>query len=209
MILVLLESLAMVELAPVTDIRRNGMNVFVLCTGRCGSLTFSKACAHMTNYTSGHETRISHIGEERLAYADDHIEIDNRLSWVLGRLDRAYGDSGAYVHLTRDRAAVARSLSKRSKFGIMKAYKQGVLMKAYQRGLLFDPKARSSNFEIALDYIETVESNIALFLANKSNVTRVRLETAMEDFPVFWRKIGAEGDMAAAVREWDARYNAS
>ncbi|MGH6950557.1 MAG: hypothetical protein ACREH4_06775 [Vitreimonas sp.] len=185
------------------------MNVFVLCTGRCGSLTFSKACAHITNYTSGHETRISHIGEERLAYADRHIEIDNRLSWVLGRLDRVYGDSAAYVHLTRDRAAVAKSLRKRSTFGIMKAYKQGVLMKAYQRGALLDPKTRSSDLEIAHDYIETVESNIALFLANKSKVTPVRLETAQEDFPAFWRNIGAEGDMEAAVREWGARYNAS
>lgn len=185
------------------------MNVFVLSTGRCGSLTFSKACAHMTNYTSGHETRISRIGEERLAYADNHIEIDNRLSWVLGRLDRVYGDGAAYVHLTRDRAAVAKSLCKRFDYGIMKAYKNGILMKAFQRRALIDPKVRSSNLEIALDYIETVESNIALFLANKSNVTRVRLETANEDFPVFWRKIGAEGDMEAAVREWSARYNAS
>ena len=185
------------------------MNVFVLCTGRCGSVTFSKACAHITNYTSGHETRISQIGDERLAFADNHIEVDNRLSWVLGRLDRVYGDKAAYVHLTRDRAAVAKSLSKRFTFGIMKAYRQGVLMKGYQRRALLDPRMRSSNLDIALDYIETVESNIALFLANKSNVTRVRLETAKEDFPVFWRTIGAEGDMTAAVGEWSARYNAS
>ena len=28
-------------------------NVFVLCPGRCGSQTFSTACKHLTNYTSG------------------------------------------------------------------------------------------------------------------------------------------------------------
>ena len=78
------------------------MNVFVLCTGRCGSTTFSKAASHMTNITAGHETRCSLIGNLRLAYPPSHIEVDNRLSWFLGRLDCTYGKNACYVHLQRD-----------------------------------------------------------------------------------------------------------
>ncbi len=63
------------------------MNVFVLGTGRCGTTTFMKACRHVTNCTSGHETRVNHVGPERLSYPSNHIEADNRLSWFLGRLD--------------------------------------------------------------------------------------------------------------------------
>lgn len=56
------------------------MNVFVLNSGRCGSTTFIAACRHITNYSSGHESRATLIGEERLAYPTQHIEADNRLS---------------------------------------------------------------------------------------------------------------------------------
>ena len=82
-------------------------NVFVLCTGRCGSTTFDRACRHMTNWTAGHETRSHLTGPDRFAYPPRHIEADNRLSWMLGRLEQAYGADAAYVHLTRDAEAVA------------------------------------------------------------------------------------------------------
>ena len=59
------------------------MNVFVLCTGRCGSVTLYKICKHIQNFTSGHESR----KKLDFKYQENHIEIDNRLSWFLGRLD--------------------------------------------------------------------------------------------------------------------------
>lgn len=31
------------------------MNVFVLCTGRCGATTFHRACEHIENYSAGHD----------------------------------------------------------------------------------------------------------------------------------------------------------
>ena len=89
------------------------MNVFVLCTGRCGSTTFARAAEHATNFSVGHESRKRLIGAERFAYADNHIEVDNRLSWMLGRLDDHYGERARYVHLTREREAVARSFLQR------------------------------------------------------------------------------------------------
>ena len=64
------------------------MNVFVLNTGRCGSVTFIEACRHIHHYSAAHESRATYIGEQRLAYAANHIEADNRLCWFLGRLDK-------------------------------------------------------------------------------------------------------------------------
>ncbi|MES9978612.1 MAG: hypothetical protein ABW107_07665, partial [Candidatus Thiodiazotropha sp. 6PLUC5] len=67
------------------------MNIFILNSGRCGSTTFIKACEHITNYTTGHETRAHLTGDKRIDYPDNHIEADNRLSWILGRIDNKFG----------------------------------------------------------------------------------------------------------------------
>jgi len=176
------------------------MNIFVLNTGRCGSTTFIKACQHMTNYSALHESRARYIGSRRLAYPANHIEADNRLSWYLGRLDREYGDNAFYVHLMRDRVATAESFRRREQFGIMKAYREGVLMEG---------TADQSALDIAADYVDTVEANIALFLKDKSNTMEVHLENAKADFAAFWQRIGAQGDLQAALREWDTAHNDS
>ena len=85
------------------------MNIFVLSTGRCGSMTLDKFCKHITNYTSAHESR----NNLDFKYPPNHIEIDNRLSWFLGRLDKIYGDDAFYVHLKRDDLKVAKSYQNR------------------------------------------------------------------------------------------------
>jgi hypothetical protein len=177
------------------------MNVFILNTGRCGSTTFIEACRHITNYTAGHETRVQLIGTDRLAYPPNHIEADNRLSWMLGRLDAAYGDNAWYVHLTRNRAQVAASFARRTDFGIMKAYREGIL--------LHEGQGQASAESLAQDYIDTVETNIALFLKNKPHTMNCLLEQAREDFKRFWSWIGAHGNLDAALAQWDVRHNAS
>jgi ferritin-like protein len=53
-------------------------------------MTFIRACRHITNYTAGHETRSTLLGEDRIAYPRQHIEADNRLSWMLGKLGKKY-----------------------------------------------------------------------------------------------------------------------
>jgi hypothetical protein len=176
------------------------MNVFILNSGRCGSTTFIKACRHITNYTAAHESLLSETGKNRLAYPPDHIEADNRLSWFLGRLDNKYADDAFYVHLKREPDAVAASFSRRIDFGILKAYEQGILM--HQQHQL-------SAHEIALDYIETVNSNIDLFLKDKSRKIDVAVESVEEDFADFWQLIGAEGELDKALAEWKINYNAS
>ena len=176
------------------------MNIFVLNTGRCGSTTFVKACQHITNYTSAHESRSGLLGEDRFNYPEDHIEADNRLSWVLGRLDSIYGDRAFYVHLKRDDSDTARSFVRRYSGGIIKAYRTDILM-----GL---PDA-SSPMSVALDYCDTVKSNIDLFLKGKSRKMEIRLEDADRHFVQFWQEIGAEGDFHAAMAEFSICYNAS
>jgi hypothetical protein len=175
------------------------MNVFVLSTGRAGSTTFAKACAHITNYTSGHESRRGTIGSKRLEYPANHIESDNRLSWLLGRLHERYGDDAFYVHLIRDREATARSFDVRWEWhhSIIRAYVQGILC------------SEACNQEACLDYWDTVNANIRIFIAGRPRAATVRLEHAAQDFATFWDDIGAEGNKEEALRQWSIPHNAT
>jgi hypothetical protein len=128
------------------------MNVFVLCTGRCGSLTFVRACSHFSNYAAAHESRVGAVGAHRLDFPPRHIEADNRLSWLLGRLDRAWGDRAFYVHLLRDPDAVARSFVHRFDRGIMRAY--------HQDGILRKLPSDTTPLEVALDYCDTLITGV-------------------------------------------------
>jgi hypothetical protein len=176
-------------------------NVFVLCTGRCGSTTIVRAMEHSTNYSAGHETRSHLLGDARLAYPPRHFEADNRLSWFLGRLETAFGQSAFYVHLTRDVEDVVRSMVARKDIGIMLAYSQGLVMNGQKR----NPGASDEAF--ARDLVETVTANITDFLRDKPHQMAFRLERASTDFPELWRRIGATGDMPSAMAEFMFRHN--
>ncbi len=176
------------------------MNVFVLNTGRCGSTTFIEACKHISNFSAGHETRTAHLGDAHLDYPANHIEADNRLSWFLGRLDRSYGNKALYVHLTRDTAETAKSFTKRYSYGIIQAYRSAILLDLPEDA---DPMA------VSLDYCETINSNIELFLKDKTYRMSFSLENAHKDFRTFWAAIGAEGDLNAALKEWDVPHNSA
>lgn len=179
------------------------MRVFVLCTGRCGSTTFGAAVQHCTNFTSGQESRNHLIGPARLHYPDNHIEIDNRLSWALGKLDQTYGDTAHYVHLLRDPETVAQSFTTRHKYGLMKAYREGILSKHHNR----TPNAPV--IDVARELVDTITTNIQSFLKDKTNTMTVHVETIDQDFPAFWHWIGAQGDLPAALQEWSTRHNAT
>lgn len=176
------------------------MNVFILNTGRCGSTTFIKACKHITNFTAAHESQSGLIGVAHFNYPENHIEADNRLSWFLGRLDQSYGNDAMYVHLKRDNVKTAASFVKRYDSGIIKAYRTDILMKLKD---LSDPMA------VCLDYCNTVNSNIEVFLKDKTKKMKFSLENAKEDFNIFWNTIGANGNLDSAISEWDFMYNAS
>jgi hypothetical protein len=63
------------------------------------------------------------LGEAHFDYPDHHIESDNRLSWLLGRLDRRIVDRAFHVHLTRETRPVGASWAKRAHTGMMNAYR--------------------------------------------------------------------------------------
>ncbi len=176
------------------------MNVFILNSGRCGSTTWIRACEHIENFSAGHESRIHLVGPGRLDYPANHIEADNRLTWMLGRLDTTYGDDAYYVHLHRERDAAARSFARRSDFGILRAWREGVLLGATPEA---DP------LRLALDYLDSAEQNIRLFLRDKSHQMDARLETIEPDYRAFWGWIEAQGDLEAALAELRIRHNAS
>ena len=177
------------------------MNVFVLCTGRCGSKTFATACKHIDNYTAAHESRTDSIGEERLSYPDQHIEVDNRLSWFLGRLDRTFGEQAFYVHLIRNEHDTAQSYEKRFGTYIMKAYTDEIL--------LGDRTDDYLPYDICLDYCRTVNANIESFLSDKPQKLTVRLEDIENGFMQFWEAIGAEGNVDSALGELQIMHNKS
>ena len=176
------------------------MNVFILNTGRCGSASFIEACSKITNFTSGHETRCDLVGPEHFDYPADHIEADNRLTWFLGRLDEKFGNDAFYVHLKRDDTKTAESFSNRYERGIIKAYREGILWRYNDQ---------RTPFEVSLDYCHTVNSNIQLFLKDKTNQMDFALENVEEHFREFWKRIGAEGDLDAALAEWKTPHNAT
>jgi hypothetical protein len=163
-------------------------------------MTFIRACEHITNYSAAHESRRHLVGEERLAYPANHIEADNRLAWFTGRLDRVYGDEPTYVYLRRDMDKVVASYIERFDLGILRAYRRQILWKVPHDS---DPET------IARDYVETMSANIELFLRDKSKVMDFQLENAKAEFPAFWERIGAQGDLEAALAVFDTRHNST
>lgn len=156
----------------------------------------------MSNFTALHESRVSLLGDERLRYPDEHIEVDNRLTWVLGRLDKQYGDEAYYVHLTRDPEKVAASWSRRFHVvgGMAVGYRDHILAGAATQNKI-------TRGDAAADYVRTVTENIELFLKDKSNVMCFALEEAVHQFPLFWKWIKATGDLAAGTAEWQVKHD--
>lgn len=178
------------------------MRVFVVGTGRCGTDTFARACRHITNFTVAHESKVGMKGPERLDFPDRHIEADNRLSWFLGSLDLRYGADAFYVHLLRDPEKVAESYNHRWgwRFSIVDAFGYGILHRR-------ERWPEQEKLDVCRLYVQTVTDNIRVFLRDRPNHIEMRLETIKETFPEFWKRIGAQGDLDAAIRTWDTSFN--
>ena len=165
------------------------MNVFVLGTGRCGTKAFAAACREVSNYTAGHETRWQAPAHMRLAYPDQHIEVDNRLCWYLGQLLARYGEQAFYVHLRRDRDAVVRSFVRREEIGVMSVWPR-----------IMTTQAGTSMEDCAADYVDAVTANLDLFIRERKHSQTIWIETAAEDVSEFAGRIGAMVDCEAAAR---------
>ena len=175
------------------------MNVFVLCTGRTASVTFTSACRRITNFTTSHEQNSRKLFGERMLYPDTHIEIDNRLTWHLGELAQSWGDRARYVHLVRDAEAVAASFD--SRWG-----QRGSMVQAYKDAILRLPR-EAPDIAYARDMIATQDANIREFLSHREHVMTFRVEHWKQDWPAFWEWIGAEGDYKGARRRFRGQRN--
>ena len=181
------------------------MRVFVLCSGRTGSVSFIKACSHIENFSSDHESRSRIFGSHKFDYPDDHIEADNRLSWFLGHLDKEFGNDAFYVVLKRNKKDTVNSFTKRWKLAgsIIDSFKKGILMLGDKK--LKEPEA----IEVCELYYDTIYHNIELFLKDKTNVLRIELENIKEDFVKLWNWLDAKGDLDKALKEFDTKHNTS
>lgn len=194
-------------------------HVFVLTTGRTGSVTFSSACGSMTNFTSDHESLADRVGEARFAYAPGHIEVDNRLSWHLGGLAKRFPDA-YYVHLKREPSAVARSYLKRwqeprTPMGVVRHQARLLrpwrsLVAVFGNGIIqrYERWPDAEKLAVSEFLVETIDDNIEEFLRDKNHMV-MDLETITEDFPRFWDWCGAEGDLDAAMQVWATPQNDS
>jgi hypothetical protein len=183
------------------------VNVFVLSTGRCGSQTFAKACAHLPGWTAGHESQ-AHLPWKARVYPDQHIEVDNRLSWFLGPLGERWGKA-FYVHLIRDAQDTAESLAAwslptperpvASPVSILRAYSHGIVMRG-------TPNDREGYEQIARDYVDTVTANIRAFLRGREYMT---VRTGDPDsFGRFLDQLHVTDGREAAMAEWAVKHNA-
>ena len=169
------------------------MKVFVLGTGRCGTTTFAKACSHITNYTSGHETR---AGSLDLGYPDNHIEVDPHLFWNLNTL--VLDPNVAFVHLIREKETCVASLASRASTANL------WIPFVYQKK---NPD-RSDILTAASRYYDFVNDAITGFLKGYMNRMVFRLGEPKGDWECFWNRIGAEGEYFAALQEFTIRHNA-
>jgi len=142
------------------------------------------------------------IGDARFAYPDNHIDIDHYLSWFLGRLDETYGQEAYYVHLTRDSAACAASWARKQ------PYYMGSPAMAFRSAFL--RMTREYSFlDTCQEFVDTANANIRSFLKDKPNRIDFTLETAITDWHIFWKWIGAEGDYEASLAEWEVQHNSA
>ena len=181
------------------------MRIFIIGTGRAGSVSFIKACKHISNYTCAHEQNVKKLGEERFIFPDNHIEADCRLAWFLGQVNEKFGKDAFYVHLTRNRDSIAKSYAKRYHLpvSIVRAFAEGIKM------IPLPYLHHKNRLQNSYDYVDTVNANINMFLANKPMSMEVHLENIKEEFKLFWHKINAEGDLNKALEVFDVKHNAS
>jgi hypothetical protein len=146
------------------------------------------------------------LGMSRFEYPDQHIESDNRLSWLLGTLERIYGDEPIYVHLTRNREKVIKSYAKRYDRnyieGIMQGFGHGILQKSQTYKDLELPK-------LAEMYVNVVTDNIQCFLSDKSKVVRMDVDDPVASVREIWKLGLMQGNLQKATDEWMITHNRS
>ena len=166
------------------------MRVFVVCTGRCGSVTLAKACEHLDNFTVGHEE----INED-LEYPDNHIAINPQFSIVLDELVAKYPDA-VYVYLERCTDDTAKSFQDLD---------NGSWLIHWQA--LYNTVFPLPTFRAAKAWVRM--SKLLITSTLPSDYIKINLATIKGDFLKFVGAIGGQGNIIAALAELDVKHNAN
>lgn len=170
------------------------MRVFVVGTGRCGTVSFSVACRYITNYTSGHET-ISH----ELVYPDQHIEVNPHFHARLHTLIHKYPDA-RWVHLIRKRDTCVESLA---------SMDDGEVMMSLGR-LYPSIYPAHDALTIASSFYHDINLRINRALCAMISPDRrmaMHLETIKYQWQSFWHWIQAKGNYDESLASWDTPHN--
>lgn len=169
------------------------MRVFVTGTGRCGSVTFSKAAAHCNNYTVGHESKAPGIAD--WDYPDGHIEVNPQLVVAIPILRRRYPEA-KWVHLIRgNRLDCADSLASLNNGDVMRAFSY----------VFFQHPHPGEIMAAAIAFYDCITS---LVDALAPDAFRLSLECAKRDWRACWDYMGCKGDYVNSLAEWNIRHNA-
>lgn len=170
------------------------MRVFVVGTGRCGSVTFSKACSHITNFTCAHE---SYCPDR--SYPDNHIEVNCQYHSCMASLMLKYPDA-FWVHLLRKKEDCVASLA---------AMNYGTEMHKWYElypTLCFPP----DNIEVtAGQFYDDVTARIRalMSLLPPSRTCVIHLENIQHQWTYFWEAIGATGNFEQSLATWSTKHN--
>jgi len=170
------------------------MRVFVVGTGRCGSVTFARACEHMTNFTTGHEEVF--CKPDKLVWPDQHVAVGPM--WPLVPLLRRAWPDLVLVHLIR--TDVAEFIESYMTLEGSRGPTIDVWADLYVGAPISDAERRG---RCLLFHASTNE----LIRALGPDLT-VRLEHGRDDFARFWDHVGARGDRDGALAEWSVKHNA-
>jgi hypothetical protein len=182
------------------------MRIFVLQVGKVGSVTFARACQPIENFSVGHELRMKQP-LDRLAYPDQHIEVDCHLLWFAGEIEEKYGANARYVFLTRDEEAIAMSFREKWGKGVMKGWYEGVLMQSPS-----GTPDHETCLSICRSYVRAGNALIRAFLRGIPAERQLSLRLHEEhghsrNIMTFWDWIGAKGNLEDAVALAKRRHN--
>lgn len=188
------------------------MNVFVVGTGRCGTVTFTKACQHVTNFTAAHESTSGLTRAADLSFPAQHIEVNPHITWLLGPVAALHPDA-LWVHLVRAKEDVVASWMQRGR-----THGPGVwsplALRVAPKGIRTDEQFRTI-CELCYDAItHQVDAHLKTLPADRARTILlsdlaggVSNPKARATWREFWQWIRAEGDFAASLAEWRIRYN--
>lgn len=175
------------------------MRVFVVGTGRCGSVTFYQACKSLAaaGYTAAHESHENSIPGVFPGYPDNHIEVSPPLAPAVALLKKNYPGS-KWVHLKREQQACVRSLSY-SLWSPMEWYSRLVFMGWHPMHLI----------DVANSYYAITNAAIEDALRDTDHMT-IQIEDAASQWQTFCTWIGAtdsEGKWKDGAAAFSRKYN--